>query len=76
MMTEEQIFELASKYLELQPIHGDVSVWDEWCGKPEDLLKFARCLLDYGFSEGHKDGYAQGVNDERMYPENGWSEDE
>ena len=41
-MTEEQILELASKYLELHPIHGDESVWDEWSGKPEDLLKFAR----------------------------------
>ena len=62
-MTDEQILSLASKYLELHPIHGD-----EWCGKQEDLLKFARCLLDYGFSEGHKDGYTEGVNDERMYP--------
>ena len=53
MMTDEQILKLASKYLELHPIHGDESVWNEWCGKQEDLLKFARCLLDYGFSEGH-----------------------
>lgn len=73
-MTDAKILELASKYLQLQPIHGDESVWDEWCGKQEELLKFARCLLDYGFSEGHKDGYTEGVNDEQMYPENAWSE--
>lgn len=30
MMTDEQILSLASKYLELHPIHGDVSVWKEW----------------------------------------------
>jgi hypothetical protein len=45
-MTEEQILTLASKYLELHPIHGDVSVWDEWCGKQEDLLKFALVALN------------------------------
>ena len=50
--------------------------WDEWCGKQEDLLKFPShdSLLDYGFSEGHKDGYTEGVNDEQMYPENSWSD--
>jgi len=54
-MTDEQIFELASKYLELQPIHGDESVWDEWSGKPEDILKFAREMYEKGFGDGWKD---------------------
>ena len=56
-MTNEQILKLASKYLELHPIHGDESVWDEWCGKQEDLLKFARAIRENGYDEGYDDGY-------------------
>jgi hypothetical protein len=52
-MTDEQILTLASKYLELQPIHGDESVWDEWCGKQEDLLKFAREIYQEGVNYGY-----------------------
>jgi hypothetical protein len=52
-MTEEQILTLASKYLELHPIHGDESVWDEWSGKPEDLLKFARAIRAQSFYDGY-----------------------
>jgi len=55
-MTEEQILTLASKYLELHPIHGDVGVWDEWSGNPEDLLKFAQAIYSEGFSDGYKEG--------------------
>jgi len=55
-MTEEQILSLASKYLELHPIHGDESVWDEWCGKQEDLLKFARAILEEGRESASPDG--------------------
>ena len=54
-MTEEQILALASKYLELQPIHGDVSVWDEWCGTQEDLLKFAQAIYEEGYEQHRKD---------------------
>jgi len=61
-MTEEQIFELASKYLELQPIHGDESVWDEWSGKPEDLLKFALAIHEDGYNKGYDDGDDDGYN--------------
>lgn len=49
-MTEEQIFELASKYL-------DESVWDEWSGKPEDLLKFARAIHEDGYNKGYDEGW-------------------
>ena len=52
-MTEEQILTLASKYLELHPIHGDVSVWDEWCGKQEDIIKFARAIYQEGVNYGY-----------------------
>jgi hypothetical protein len=55
-MTEKQIFELASKYLELHPIYGDESVWDEWSGTPEQLLKFAEAIYDMGKSDGYEDG--------------------
>ena len=50
-MTDEQILKLAFKYLQLHPIHGDESVWDEWCGKQEDLLKFARAIYQEGVNE-------------------------
>jgi len=50
-MTDDEILTLASKYLELHPIHGDESVWDEWSGKPEDLLKFSREIFEKGQQE-------------------------
>jgi hypothetical protein len=37
-MTEEQIFELASKHLYFESSWGGTV----WSGKPEDLLKFSR----------------------------------
>lgn len=55
MMTDEQILSLASKYLELHPIHGDESVWDEWCGKQKDLLKFAQAIYEEGYEQHRKD---------------------
>ena len=64
-MTNEDILKLAQKHFDYQ---------GGWVANTEDLLKFARCLLDYGFSEGHKDGYSEGVNEEQMYPENAWSD--
>ena len=64
-MTEEQILTLASKYLELHPIHGDESVWDEWCGKQENLLKFAEAIYKEGFDEGRYEQVLEHMN----YPE-------
>jgi hypothetical protein len=76
-MTEEQIFELASKYLELHPIHGDVSVWDEWCGKPEDLLKFALAIHEDGYNKGYDRGCEDGYESAKVSTEmNTWSEDD
>lgn len=73
-MTDEQILSLASKYLELQPIHGDVSVWDEWCGKQEDLLKFAQEIYRKAYSTGHRDGYDDGWKGSKVSTEmNTWS---
>ena len=65
-MTDEKIFELASKYLHYD-VDGDRAY--EWRGESYELLKFARHLLDYGFSEGHKVGYIDGAKDEQKYPE-------
>lgn len=64
-MTDEQILTLASKYLELHPVHGDESVWDEWCGKQEDLLKFAQVIYQEGFDEGRYEQVLENMN----YPE-------
>lgn len=70
-MTDDQILVLASNYLHYD-VDGDKAY--EWRGEPHELLKFARFLLDYGYSEGHGVGYIDGVKDEQKYPENAWSE--
>ena len=75
-MSDEQILKLAKTFgfddmIGERDDETDGVYWECWV---EQLLKFARHLLDYGFSEGHKDGYTEGVNDEQMYPENAWSE--
>ena len=73
-MTDEQILELVKEHFIEEEVDEDGYCWIEFAGKPDAFVKFARFLLDYGFGEGHEDGYAEGVNDEQMYPENAWSD--
>lgn len=75
-MTDEDILQLTKNYFEesfVEYDEDDNEVTDFIASK-ENLLKFARYLLDCGFSEGHKDGYILGAEDEQKHPENSWSE--
>jgi hypothetical protein len=50
MMTDEQIFEVASKHLRY---FDDGWRGTEYSGKPEDLLKFARAIYQEGVNYGY-----------------------
>ena len=70
-MSDEQILKLAKTFgfddmIGERDDETDGVYWECW---EEQLLKFARHLLDYGFSEGHKVGYIDGAKDEQKYPE-------
>lgn len=75
-MSDEQILKLAKTFgfddmIGERDDETDGVYWECW---EEQLLKFARHLLDYGFSEGHKDGYELGIRDEHKFPENNGEE--
>lgn len=52
-MTDEEIFEVASNYLRY---FNDGWRGTEYSGKPEDLLKFARAILEEGRESASPDG--------------------
>ena len=56
MMTDEQIFEIASNYLRY---FEDSWRGTEYSGKPEDLLKFARAIREDAYQEGFNEGTYQ-----------------
>jgi len=49
-MTDEQIFEVASKYLRY---FDDGWRGTEYSGEPQDLLKFARAIYQEGVNYGY-----------------------
>ena len=53
-MTDEKIFELASKYLHYD-VDGDKAY--EWRGESYELLKFARAFYEIGVWDGEIKGY-------------------
>lgn len=55
MMTDEQIFEVASKHLRY---FDDGWSGTEYSGEPQDLLKFVQVI----YEEGYNKGYDEGVN--------------
>ena len=57
VMTDEQIFELASQHLHYD-VDGDRA--DEWRGEHYELLKFALRIHEIGHSAGWCEGYKSG----------------
>ena len=53
VMTDEQIFELASQHLHYD-VDGDRA--DEWRGEHYELLKFAREIFEMGRESASADG--------------------
>jgi len=65
-MTEEQIFELASKYLNYD-VDGDRAY--EWRGEPHELLKFALTIHENGYNKGYDRGYDEGYESAKVSTE-------
>jgi hypothetical protein len=59
MITEKEIFEIASKHL---CYVEDGWPGNEWSGDPEQLLKFAEAIYDMGKSDGYDDGRYDGYS--------------
>ena len=63
-MTDEQIFEVASKYLRY---FNDGWRGTEYSGKPEELLKFAREIRAQSFADGYDLAVMDYIRDEQYF---------
>ena len=63
-MTDEQIFEIASKHLRY---FEDGWRGEEYSGNPEDLLKFAQAIRAQSFADGYDLAVMDYIRDESYF---------